>query len=105
MARRSRPRQTLHGVVRNEIYFCRKPSCMFREKMRLIGTVIHACDQNVFEGDPLFLVADVVVTRGKQHLDLVLAINWHDLIAYASVAPCKETASRICNGSAARFRI
>ena len=55
---------------------------MAREKIRLIIGVVYIRDQDVFEREPLLPSADVVVTSGKQHLEVVPAIDRHDLVAH-----------------------
>ena len=50
--------------------------------MGLLVGVVYTRDQDVFEREPLFLATGVVVTSGKQCLDVVLAIDWHDLVAH-----------------------
>ncbi len=55
---------------------------MPREKVRLLVRIVHIRDQDVFKREPLFSASGVVVASGKQRLDVVLAIDRHDLVAH-----------------------
>ena len=54
---------------------------MPREKVRLLVRIVHVRDQDVFKREPLFPASGVVFASGKQRLDVVLAIDRHDLVA------------------------
>ena len=55
---------------------------MARKKMRLLVRVVYASDQDVFEREPLLFVLCIIVASRKQRLDVVFAVDRHDLIAH-----------------------
>jgi hypothetical protein len=55
---------------------------MPRKKVRLFVGIVDAGDQDVFEGKPLLFVRHVIVTSRKQFLDIITAIDRHNLIAH-----------------------
>jgi hypothetical protein len=68
-------------VVGDEVDLGLESFCVLGEEAGLIGTIVNACEENVFEEDKLLTRGDKGIASGEEAFHRITFIDGHDLIA------------------------
>ena len=78
---RAFPVESVDGVVGDQVHLGAQAAGVAGEQLGLVERVVDALDQDVFQGEFLFLEAIPVVERGEQVGQRVALVDRHDLVA------------------------